>query len=56
MTIQWEGFKQGTWCEDIDVRNFIQKNYTAYYGNEEFLAPISTKTKAVWEKAESLII
>ncbi|MHC1681602.1 MAG: formate C-acetyltransferase [Clostridiaceae bacterium] len=56
MTIQWEGFKQGTWCNDIDVRNFIQKNYNAYYGNEEFLAPISAKTKAVWEKAEALII
>lgn len=56
MTKQWEGFKTGTWAQDIDVRNFIQKNYNPYYGNEEFLAPISAKTKAVWEKAEALII
>lgn len=56
MLKQWENFNQGSWCESIDVRNFIQKNFTPYYGNEEFLAPISEKTKAVWEKAEALII
>jgi len=53
---QWNGFKEGLWCEEINVRNFIQKNYVAYEGNEDFLAPISPKTKSVWEKAEALII
>ncbi|MDP4146013.1 MAG: formate C-acetyltransferase [Bacillota bacterium] len=53
---QWEGFKTGNWTEEIDVRNFIQKNYTPYEGDDSFLAPISEKTKKVWKKAEALIV
>ena len=56
MFSQWDGFKMGHWCEDIDVRDFIVKNYTQYNGDESFLAPISEKTSKVWEKAEALII
>ena len=33
----WEGFVPGRWVEEIDVRDFIQKNYTPYYGGGEFL-------------------
>ncbi len=35
---QWEGFKIGNWQENIDVRNFIQKNYKVYEGDSSFLA------------------
>ncbi|SHE84751.1 formate C-acetyltransferase [Clostridium fallax] len=53
---QWEGFKEGNWKEQIDVRGFIQKNYKLYEGSKDFLAPISGKTKKVWEKASNLIV
>ena len=34
----WEGFVTGPWTEDIDVRDFIQRNYTPYDGDASFLA------------------
>ena len=40
---------------EINVRDFIQKNYTEYLGNEDFLQPISKKTKALWEKCQELL-
>ena len=52
----WSGFKTGEWRHLINVRNFIQKNYTPYQGDESFLASISPKTAKVWEKAQALII
>ena len=52
----WQGFCTGEWRHLVNVRNFIQKNYTPYSGNGDFLAPVSTKTAAVWKKAEALII
>ncbi len=51
----WNGFKTGEWRHLVNVRNFIQKNYTPYLGDEGFLSPISEKTSKVWEKAEALI-
>ena len=45
----WEGFAGGHWQEDIDVRDFIQKNYTPYEGDESFLAPATAKTKHLWK-------
>lgn len=51
----WNGFKTGEWRHLVNVRNFIQKNYTPYLGDESFLSPISEKTSKVWEKAEALI-
>ncbi|NFM10510.1 formate C-acetyltransferase [Clostridium botulinum] len=53
---QWEGFKNGTWQEGIDVRNFIQKNYKVYEGDSSFLEGISEKTSRVWDKAYELIV
>ncbi|MBN1036043.1 formate C-acetyltransferase [Clostridium botulinum] len=53
---QWEGFKNGTWQEGIDVRNFIQKNYKVYEGDSSFLEGISEKTSRVWDKAYALIV
>ena len=51
---QWENFEKGEWTKEIDVRNFIQKNYTPYDGNEDFLSPVSAKTKALWDKVLEL--
>lgn len=53
---QWEGFKEGTWQEGIDVRKFIQKNYKLYEGDGSFLEGPSEKTKKVWDKAYALIV
>ena len=53
---QWDGFNGGIWSEGIDVRNFIQKNYTEFTGDKEFLAGTTEKTDAVWAKAKALII
>ncbi len=51
----WDGFKKGKWNENIDVRDFIQNNYTPYEGNGHFLAEVSNRTKELWNKAEDLI-
>ncbi|WP_236895335.1 formate C-acetyltransferase [Clostridium beijerinckii] len=53
---QWEGFKNGTWQEDIDVRNFIQKNYKLYEGDGSFLEEKTERTSKVWDKAYALIV
>ncbi|AWK51156.1 formate acetyltransferase [Clostridium beijerinckii] len=53
---QWDGFKDGTWQEGIDVRNFIQKNYKLYEGNSNFLEDKTEKTDKVWKKAYELIV
>ena len=46
----WQGFQTGEWRHLVNVRNFIQKNYTPYTGNEDFLAGISPRTAKVWKK------
>ena len=46
----WEGFIPGKWCDDeVDVRDFIQRNYTPYEGDASFLAPATDATKKLWE-------
>ncbi|MBE5732644.1 MAG: formate C-acetyltransferase [Clostridiales bacterium] len=51
----WEGFVPGKWCSDeIDVRDFIQKNYTPYEGDEAFLAPATDATKQLWAQIMDL--
>ena len=46
----WEGFVPGKWCNDeIDVRDFIQHNYTPYDGDATFLAPATEATKKLWD-------
>lgn len=49
---EWEGFKDGLWQNAIDVRDFIQKNYTPYEGDSSFLAGETDKTRRVWETLE----
>jgi formate C-acetyltransferase len=56
MRSEWKNFNSGKWTEDIDVRNFIQKNYTPYTGDEGFLSSPTKKTKEVWKKSEKLIM
>lgn len=53
---EWDGFKTGTWQQGIDVRNFIQKNYKFYEGDESFLVGVTEKTKKIWNECEELII
>ena len=48
-------FIQGHWCETVDVRDFIQKNYTPYTGDDQFLTELSPKSQTLWHKAKALI-
>ena len=52
----WDGFKPGNWQFEIDVRSFIQKNYTPYEGDEQFLTGPTERTKKVWARCEELIL
>ena len=49
----WVGFNLGDWCESIDVRDFIQKNYTPYEGDESFLSAPTERTRRLMAKLES---
>ena len=46
----WAGFKGEQWKKEINVRDFIQNNYTPYTGDDSFLKPSSEKTRKVWNK------
>ncbi len=52
----WKGFHTGEWRHLVNVRNFIQKNYTPYEGNDKFLKGTTVHTDRVWEKAHELIV
>lgn len=52
----WKGFHTGEWRHLVNVRNFIQKNYTPYVGDESFLASTTEKTDNVWSCAHDLIL
>ena len=45
----WEGFTTGKWSDRVDVRDFIQRNYTEYTGDEAFLAPATESTLKLWK-------
>ena len=48
---EWEGFRPGKWNQDeIDVRDFIQRNYEPYEGDGSFLSPATEATKSLWNK------
>ena len=55
MKEEWKNFNKGSWCDSIDVRDFIQKNYVSYDGDDSFLCGISDNTKNVWNKCEDLL-
>ena len=48
----WKGFESGPWTEGINVRDFIQRNYTPYDGDSSFLSGPTEKTKRVWDTLE----
>ena len=52
----WHGFATGEWQRSIDVRSFIQKNWTPYLGDDAFLTGPTQRTKAVWERCEELLL
>ncbi|MFD5818604.1 formate C-acetyltransferase [Streptomyces sp. NPDC127038] len=50
----WDGFRGGLWRDEINVRDFIQQNYTPYEGDSSFLAGPTERTTAVWKKITDL--
>ena len=55
MREEWRGFKEGRWVNEINVRSFIHKNYTAYYGNDKFLEGPTEDTTALWQEVSELM-
>ena len=55
MLQQWKGFVPGQWTEEINLRDFIQQNYTPYEGDEAFLASKTEVTHQLWEKVKDLM-
>ena len=51
---QWKGFKKGDWKDEINVRDFIQHNYTPYEGDSSFLTEPTEKTKKLWNEVLEL--
>ena len=54
MREEWNDFKTGSWTKSIDVRNFIQTNYTAYEGDDSFLAGATEATTKLWAEVSEL--
>jgi len=50
----WNGFTEGIWQDEINVRDFIQKNYKEYTGDDTFLASATSRTKSMMTKLQSL--
>lgn len=50
----WDGFNSGTWNNEIDVRDFIQRNYTPYDGDDQFLEAPTKATLKLWEQVGEL--
>jgi formate C-acetyltransferase len=55
MLEQWNSFNPGQWTDEIDVRDFIQTNYTPYTGDEIFLTEVTDRTKQLWQQVTSLM-
>ena len=55
MKEEWRNFKSGLWTEEINVSDFIQKNYQAYAGDESFLEGITKKTAKIWNTCTKLL-
>lgn len=51
---QWKDFKKGDWKDEINVRDFIQHNYTPYEGDSSFLSGATDKTKKLWDEVLDL--
>ncbi len=55
MKKEWKGFQEGIWTEEINVSDFIKKNYKTYEGDDAFLSGPTPKTKSVWGKCSELL-
>ncbi len=55
MREEWRDFQDGNWTQEIDVRDFILKNYTSYDLDESFLQDKTEKTKKLWDKCSTLL-
>lgn len=55
MYVEWQGFTEGIWIREVNVRDFIQKNYHPYEGNAEFLTVATPRTKQLWQKVLELM-
>jgi len=55
MFAEWQGFTEGNWTKEVNVRDFIQKNYTPYEGNAEFLTAPTEKTQQLWHQVLELM-
>ncbi|MCL2224972.1 MAG: formate C-acetyltransferase [Defluviitaleaceae bacterium] len=51
----WDGFKKGAWTEEVNLRDFIQRNVTPYEGDDTFLAPATECTAKLWAQVCELI-
>lgn len=54
-TLAWRNFKGDTWTNTVNVRDFIQKNYTPYLGNDSFLAAPTDRTQQLWTELSELL-
>ena len=51
---EWDGFEGRLWKEEINVRQFIQDNYTPYDGDESFLTGPTSRTEKLWKHVQKL--
>ena len=54
MRKEWRGFKGNKWLSEVNIRDFIQNNYTSYEGDETFLAGPTHATETLWQKLRTL--
>jgi formate C-acetyltransferase len=55
-TSAWAGFQPGLWQNEINVRDFIQQNYTPYDGDETFVASATKRTTAIWDRLQTMFV
>ena len=55
MMEQWNGFESGKWMKEINLRDFIQKNYKPYGGDDSFLTGATKKTQTLWNQVKTLM-
>jgi formate C-acetyltransferase len=54
--VPWQGFRPGLWQKEVDVRDFIQQNYTPYEGDGSFLQGSTARTRRIWDKLQKLFV
>lgn len=56
LTTAWRGFRAGPWCDEVDVRGFVQANYTPYEGDAAFLSGPMPRTTALWRRLTEMFV